>query len=90
VEILPGLPAGSVFGQSSNGKPNPKRLVVNRKEIATEDTLQLGAMLDAFAHAITTGALFQADGAMGLRDVRIMEAVYASAAQGGKEVTIKA
>lgn len=90
VEILPGLPSGSVFGQSSNGKPNPKRLVVNRKEIATEDTLQLGAMLDAFAHAITTGAPFQADGAMGLRDVRIMEAVYASAAQGGKEVTIKA
>ncbi|MBL9211146.1 MAG: Gfo/Idh/MocA family oxidoreductase [Opitutaceae bacterium] len=89
VEILPGLPAGSVFGQSSNGKPNPKRLVVNRKEIATEDTLQLGAMLDAFAQAITTGAPFKADGAMGLRDVRIMEAVYASVAQGGKSVSIR-
>jgi predicted dehydrogenase len=45
-------------------------------------------MLDAFAHAITTGAPFTADGAMGLRDVRIMEAVYASVAQGGKAVPI--
>jgi glucose-fructose oxidoreductase len=88
VEILPGAPNGSVFGQSANGKPSPKRLVVNRKDLPAEDTLQLGAMLDAFAHAITTGAPFKADGAMGLRDVRIMEAVYASVAQGGKAVPI--
>jgi predicted dehydrogenase len=89
VEILPGLPTGSVFGQSSNGKPNPKRLMVNRKEVPAEDTLQLGAMLDAFAHAITTRTPFKADGAMGLRDLRIMEAVYASVAQGGKTVSIR-
>ncbi len=89
VEILPGLPAGSVFGQSSNGKPNPKRLVVNRKDIPADDTLQLGAMLDAFAQAITAGTPFKADGAMGLRDIRIVEAVYASVAQGGKSVSIK-
>lgn len=88
VEILPGLPAGSVFGQSSSGKPNPKRLVVNRKDVPADDTLQLGAMLDAFAQAITTGVPFQADGAMGRRDVCIMEAVYASVAQGGKSVSI--
>ena len=89
VEILPGMPAGSVFGQSSNGKPNPKRLVVNRKEIAAEDTLQLGAMLDTFAHAITTGAPFKADGAMGLRDLRIMEAIQASAAAGGTRIALR-
>jgi glucose-fructose oxidoreductase len=88
VEILPGAPNGSVFGQSAHGKTSPKRLVVNRKDLPAEDTLQLGAMLDAFAHAITTGAPFKADGAMGLRDVRIMEAVYASVAQGGKAVPI--
>jgi len=90
VEILPGLPTGSVFGQSSNGKPNPKRLVVNRKEVAAEDTLQLGAMLDAFAHAITNNQPFAADGPMGLRDLRIAEAVMASVAQGGKTVSIRA
>jgi glucose-fructose oxidoreductase len=90
VEILPGLPAGSVFGQSSNAKPNPKRLVVNRKDVPADDTLQLGAMLDAFAQAITTGTPFTADGAIGLRDLRIMEAVYASVAQGGKSVSIRA
>ena len=90
VEILPGLPSGSVFGQSANAKPNPKRLVVNRKDVPVEDTLQLGALLDAFAQAITTGAPFKADGAMGLRDIRIAEAVYASVAQGGKSVLIAA
>jgi glucose-fructose oxidoreductase len=89
VEVLPGLPTGSVFGQSSNAKPNPKRLVVNRQEVPLEDTLQLGVMLDEFARAITTGAAFAADGAVGLRDLRIIEAVYASVAQGGKTVSIK-
>jgi glucose-fructose oxidoreductase len=90
VEILPGLPAGSVFGQSANGKPNPKRLFVNREEQRLDDTLQLGAMLDAFARSITTGAPFAADGAMGLRDIRIAEAVSASVAQGGLAVSLKA
>ena len=89
VEILPGLPTGSVFGQSSNGKPNPKRLVVNRKDVPVEDTLQLGVMLDAFADAIVNKTPSKGDGAMGLRDIRIVEAVYASVAQGGKLVSIK-
>ena len=88
VEILPGLPTGSVFGQSANGKPNPKRLVVNRKDVAAEDTLQLGALLDAFAASIRNRMPFKADGAMGLRDIRIVEAVYASVALGGKTISI--
>ena len=88
VEILPGLPAGSVFGQSSNGKPNPKRLVVNRKEIAAEDTLQLGAMLDAFALSIRDQTPFRCPGEMGLRDLRIMEAIQASASAGGARVAL--
>jgi glucose-fructose oxidoreductase len=89
VEILPGLPAGSVFGQSGNGEPSPKRLIVNRKDIPADDTLQLGVMLDAFAQAITVGSPFKADGAMGLRDIRIVEAVYASVAQGGKSISVQ-
>lgn len=83
VEILPGQPTGSVYGQSANGKPNAKRLVVNRKEIPAGDTLQLGVMLDEFAKAIANKTPFQCPGEMGLRDIRILEAVYASARQGG-------
>lgn len=90
VEVLPGMPVGSVFGQSGNGKVNAKRLVVNRKEVEAENTLQLGVMLDEFARAIVEKRPFKADGAMGLRDVRIAEAVYASVAQGGKSVAITA
>lgn len=90
VEILPGQPTGSVYGQSANGKPNAKRLVVNRKEIPAEDTLQLGVMLDEFAKAITSKTPFKCPGEMGLRDIRILEAVYASAKQGGARVSVKA
>lgn len=90
VEVLPGLTGGSVYAQSGGGKPNPKRLVVNRKDVPAEDTLQLAVMLDAFAQSITAKTPFQADGAMGLRDIRITEAIYASAKQGGISVAVKA
>ena len=89
MEILPGLPTGSVYGQSANGKPNAKRLVVNRKEVAAEDTLQLGVLLDEFAKAITAKSAFKCPGEMGLRDIRIIEAIYASAKQGGARVDVR-
>lgn len=88
VEITPGLQGGSVFGQSGNGKPNPKRLLVNRKEVEAEQTLQLAALLDEFARAIQEKMPFKADGAMGARDVRIMEAIYASARRDGQKVSV--
>jgi predicted dehydrogenase len=88
VEILPG-DKGSVYGQSAGNKPSAKRLVVNKKEVPAEDTLQLGAVLDEFAKAITSRSPFKADGAMGLRDIRIIEAVYASAKQGGASMPVK-
>lgn len=90
VEILPGIPTGSVYGQSGGGKPNAKRLVVNRKDVPCEDTLQLGVMLDEFARAITTSTPFKCPGEMGLRDIRILEAIYKSAKNGGARVEIKA
>ncbi len=90
VEILPGQPTSSVYGQSANGKPNAKRLVVNRKDVPAEDTLQLGVMLDEFAKAIASKTPFKWPGEMGLRDIRILEAVYASARQGGARVPVKA
>lgn len=88
VEILPG-DKGSVYGQSGGNKPNPKRLVVNKKEVPAEDTLQLAVLLDEFAEAITSKSPFKADGAMGLRDIRIIEAIYASAKQSGATVEVK-
>jgi glucose-fructose oxidoreductase len=63
--------------------------VVNKKEVPAEDTLQLAVLLDEFAKAITNKAPFKADGAMGLRDIRIIEAIYASAKQGGASVAVK-
>ncbi len=79
---------GSVFGQSAGGQPSAKRLLVNRKEIVVPNTLQLAVMLDEFAQAIQSKTPFKADGLMGLRDVRIIEAVYASARAGGSAVSI--
>lgn len=88
VEILPGQ-KGSVFGQSGAGNPNPKRLFVNKKEIELRQTLQQGELLDAFALAINQGnKAFQTPGEMGLRDIRIVEKVYESAAKGGLKVFI--
>ena len=88
VEILPGQ-KGSVFGQSGAGNPSPKRLFVNKKEIELRQTLQQAELLDAFALAINQGnKAFQTPGEMGLRDIRIVERVYESAAKGGLKVFI--
>jgi len=86
VEVLPGVPTGSVYGQSAGGKPNDKRLMINKKEVEAANTLQLGVMLDAFARSITDKTSFLCPGEMGLRDVRIIEAIYASVKQGGARV----
>ncbi|MEM0969046.1 MAG: hypothetical protein AAGJ31_06840, partial [Verrucomicrobiota bacterium] len=79
---------GNVFTQS-NGEPNPKALFFNNREIKCAQILQQATLLDAFAAAILSGeGTFQTPGEMGLRDVRIMESVYRSAAQGGISVPI--
>ncbi len=88
VEILPGQ-KGSVFGQSGTGNPNPKRLFVNKKEIELKQTLQQAVLLDAFAVAIKQGnKTFRTPGEMGLRDIRIVERIYESAAKGGLNVSV--
>lgn len=89
VEVLPGVPTGSVYGQSAGGKPNDKRLMINKKEVEAANTLQLGVMLDAFARSITDKTSFLSTGEMGLRDVRIIEAIYASVKQGGARVELR-
>lgn len=93
VEITPGIREngrpGSIFGQSGGGAPNPKRVFTNRKEIPCEQTLQQADLLDAFALAIKKGEkTFKTPGEMGLRDVRIIEAVYQSVEEGGASVSL--
>lgn len=92
VEIKPGIREngrpGSIFGQSGGGSPNPKRVFANRKEIRCEQTLQQADLLDTFAQAIKKGETFKTPGEMGLRDVRIIEAVYRSAEEGGASAAI--
>ncbi|TWU64631.1 Gfo/Idh/MocA family protein [Crateriforma conspicua] len=89
VEIVPGDSRGSVFGQSGGGNPSPKRLLVNRKEVVLEQTLQQADLLDAFAQAIIRGdKTFKTPGEMGLRDIRIVEKIYESAASGGVRVNL--
>lgn len=79
-----GIDGGSTFAQSVMGKPNPKVVRLPKGEIyKADDTLQLAVLADAFAEAIMNKADFKAPGEMGLRDLRIVEAVYRSA-QGGR------
>ena len=80
---------GSSFGQSVFAKPAPKQIVLpdgTSPKIA--NTLQLAILHDKFAGAIRTRQPFTCPGEMGLRDIRIMEAIYASVAQGNQRVTL--
>ena len=87
IEILPGE-RGSVFGQSG-GQPSPKLLFHNNKEIVLPQTLQQAALHEAFASAIHAGeSSFKAPGEMGLRDIRIAEAIDESDRKGGISVSI--
>jgi len=88
IEIMPGE-RGSVFGQSGRGNANPKLLFHNNKEIVLPQTLQQADLLEAFATAIQAGETsFKTPGEMGLRDIRIAEAVYKSACKDGRSVTL--
>ncbi|HEY0257532.1 MAG TPA: Gfo/Idh/MocA family oxidoreductase [Candidatus Methylacidiphilales bacterium] len=80
---------GSSFGQSSSGRPSPKEISLpNGKSFKAADTLQLAVLHDRFAEAIRSKQPFACPGEMGLRDIRILEAVYASVAQGSKRISI--
>jgi glucose-fructose oxidoreductase len=88
VEVLPGE-KGSVYGQSGRGNYSPKLLYLNGKEIVLEQTYQQADLLEAFGSSIqASDKTFKASGEMGLRDIRIAEAVYKSAAKGGVSVGV--
>lgn len=80
---------GSIFGQSVNGKPGPRQVVLpGGKIFKKDDTLQLAVTLDEFAAAVREKRDFACPGEMGRRDVRILEAVCRSAARNGERVPI--
>ena len=88
VEILPGK-RGSAFGQSGGGKSNEKLLFANGEEIVLDQILQQATLEDAFASAIKAGdSTFKTPGEMGLRDIRILEAIYESVEKGGIQVML--
>lgn len=73
-----------MFGQSARGNYSRKRLFVNRKEVERPQVYQQAVLLDRFAEAIRSGkSEFETSGVMGLRDIRIVEAVYRSAGAAG-------
>ena len=87
IEILPGE-RGSVFGQSG-GQPSPKLPFHNKNEIVLPQTLQQAALHEAFVYAILAGeTAFKTPGEMGLRDIRLAEAIYESDRKGGISVSI--
>lgn len=54
-----------------------------RREFKSGDpTVQFARQLDHFADAIREGVRIRTPGEMGLRDLRLIEAIYASAAAG--------
>lgn len=77
---------GTSFAQSVNGKPNPKIVRLPKGQtFKAQDTLQLAVLHDAFAEAIKNKTAFKTPGEMGLRDIRIVEAIYRSVASGRAE-----
>jgi predicted dehydrogenase len=79
----------SSFGQSVSGKPSSKEIILpDGKSFKAIDTLQLAVLHDQFAEAIRTKQPFACPGEMGLRDIRILETVYASVTQGSKRLLI--
>jgi len=82
---------GSTFGQSGDGKPNPKQVVLPDGSIYKRpDTLQLAVLHDEFAAALRDKRPFACPGEMGLRDIRIVEALYRSVARDGERVKVEA
>ena len=80
---------GSSFVQSLYGKPSPKKIVLpDGTSPNILNTLQLAVLHDKFAEAIRSKQPFACPGEMGKRDIRILEAIYASVAQGGHRVTV--
>ncbi len=78
IEFAPAFPYGGLKVATSKG---PLALTVPRSQQAVQ--------MDDFARCILEGRDTPVPGEMGRRDMVIIEAIYASAAQGGKRIDVK-
>jgi glucose-fructose oxidoreductase len=62
----------------------------NRGPIVAPKVNQQAKQMDDFAQCVREGRESRVPGELGLRDLKIIEAIYASAAQDGKRVLVKA
>ncbi len=80
---------GASFSQSAGGKPSIKQLLLpDGRYFDAPNTLQLAVLHDHFAEAIRSKTPFICPGEMGLRDIKILEAIYRSVAQGSARVVV--
>jgi predicted dehydrogenase len=75
-ELQPAYPYKGIKGKTSMGAMNLK------------DINQQAAQMDDFAHCVSTGKKTRVPGEMGLRDVKVLMAIYESA-KTGKKVSLK-
>ena len=75
-ELAPAYDYGPLAGKTSEGPLDFPQM------------LEQARHMDAFAESIKQDTTIVTTGEMGLRDVKIMEAIYQSIAEGSKEVTI--
>ena len=75
-ELSPAYDYGPLAGKTSEGPLNFPQI------------LEQARHMDAFAESIKQGTTIITTGEMGLRDMRIIEAIYQSIAEGSKEVAI--
>lgn len=78
VEISPAYSYGGLEGRTSRGPMSARNIN------------QQAAQMDDFARCILEDRATPVPGEMGRRDIAIMEAIYASAAAGGRRVEVKA
>ena len=75
-ELSPAYDYGPLAGKTSEGPMDFPQM------------LEQARHMDAFAESIVQNTTIKATGEMGLRDMKIIEAIYRSIAEGSKEVTI--
>jgi len=84
----PGKNQYEVVGENATLFANPAtyydshHFTVNGKEMAVTANDQFATMMDAFSKCLREGGKFQAPGEEGRQDIRIIQAIYASAASG--------
>jgi glucose-fructose oxidoreductase len=77
------LQQGLALSPADNGNTLSLEVQQDRRELVPGDSsIQFARQVDYLADAIRDGTLINTPGEMGLRDLRLIEAIYASTATG--------